>query len=743
MSRVITSLEHVLAELERLDLLLRVQLWRSRQRPGDRGDTAAFYVPDGEPEALLDQALAAPAWSAVPLPAQLQERVQARLDELAANVALDAAASISEGGGLRLVTLSWMFGLDVFDIDVVLACLAPELDRRYERIYAYLHDDVTRSRPTIGLLLDLFCPDLQAKVAARTRFGATAPLMRHQLLRLGDEAGRWPSWQPAEPSLGSGLRLDPRVTAFLLGDDEPDQRLASCAMVVDPAAPPAPLILPDSAQRQVQQLADHGSDDGDDLVVYLQGPYGAGKQSMARACCERLGARLLIVRHELAAPGLAPAELAVLAWLIDREARLQGALLYWEGFDALLHEECAAHLAAVAPVLAQRPGPTFLAGETSWEPADALRGSAFVRLEVPLPGAARRQRQWQAALAEPGETDGLDLAGLDVAALAGTFRLSGGQIRDAVATARSLARRRDLAAPQVSQADLYAACRLQSNRKLAELAQQIAPHYSWDDIVLPPDRMQQLRELHDQIRYRELVYDRWGFDRKLAMGKGVDVLFAGPPGTGKTMAADVLASALGLDLYKIDLSTVVSKYIGETEKNLARIFAEARTSDAILFFDEADALFGKRTQVSDAHDRYANIEVSYLLQRIEEHQGIVVLASNLRGNIDEAFVRRLHAVVEFPLPDVADRRRIWERIWPQATPLSPDLDLDVLASQVQVAGGSIRNIALAGAFLAAADGGVVTMAHLLRATQREYQKIGKVLGGADAAAWGQARHDPS
>jgi len=434
---------------------------------------------------------------------------------------------------------------------------------------------------------------------------------------------------------------------------------------------------------------------------------------------------------------------AIVTRLIDREARLQGALLYWAGFDGLLRDDRAAHLAAVLPVLAGRPGPTFLAGEATWEPAGALHGCGFVRLEVTLPDAAQRLRLWQAALSEPGESEPGEIAELDVAGLAGTFRLSGGQIRDAVATARSLARRRDLAAPRLGQADLAAGCRLQSNRKLAELAQQIAPHYAWDDIVLPDDRLRQLREVHDQIRYRDLVYDRWGFDRKLAMGKGLDVLFTGPPGTGKTMAADVLASALGLDLYKIDLSTVVSKYIGETEKNLARIFAEARTSNAILFFDEADALFGKRTQVSDAHDRYANIEVSYLLQRIEEHQGVVILASNLRGNIDEAFVRRLHAVVEFPLPDVADRRRIWERIWPDATPRAADLDLDFLASQVQVAGGSIRNIALAGAFLAAADGGVVTMTHLLRATQREYQKIGKVLSGTDAAAWSQARHAPS
>jgi SpoVK/Ycf46/Vps4 family AAA+-type ATPase len=215
------------------------------------------------------------------------------------------------------------------------------------------------------------------------------------------------------------------------------------------------------------------------------------------------------------------------------------------------------------------------------------------------------------------------------------------------------------------------------------------------------------------------------------MGKGLSILFAGPPGTGKTMAADVLAGALGLDLYKIDLSTVVSKYIGETEKNLARIFDEARTSNAILFFDEADALFGKRTQVRDAHDRYANVEISYLLQKMEEYDGVVVLATNLRKNLDEAFMRRLHVTVEFPMPDVADRRRIWAQIWPAATPRDPDLDLEFLARQIEVAGGSIRNIALAGAFLAAADGGVVTMAHLLRATHREYQKMGKVLTATD------------
>jgi SpoVK/Ycf46/Vps4 family AAA+-type ATPase len=354
-----------------------------------------------------------------------------------------------------------------------------------------------------------------------------------------------------------------------------------------------------------------------------------------------------------------------------------------------------------------------------------MHGVAFIRLEFPQPGYEQRLELWCGALGEH-QAAGLDPA-IDLATLANTFRLSGGQIRDAAATARNLARVRSPAALQITQDDLHAACRLQSNRKLAELAQKITPHYSWDDIVLPADQLEQLREIFDQVRYRALVYDAWGFERKLAMGKGLNILFAGPPGTGKTMAADVLAHALGLDLYKIDLSSIVSKYIGETEKNLARIFAEARASNAILFFDEADALFGKRTAVKDAHDRYANVEISYLLQKMEEYDGVVILATNLRKNMDDAFVRRLHVTVEFPMPNIDDRRRIWRQIWPAAAPRDPDLDLEFMARQIEVAGGAIRNIALASAFLAAADGGVVTMQHLIRATRREYQKMGKVL----------------
>jgi SpoVK/Ycf46/Vps4 family AAA+-type ATPase len=614
---------------------------------------------------------------------------------------------------LRLVALAALFELAPLDLDIVLACLAPELDVRYERLYGYLHDDPSRGQPSAALLADLFCPDLASKVEARRRISASAPLHRHGLLQPGP--GQW----------GEALRLEPRIVRFLLEDDEVDHRLDRSVTLVAPTTRLTRVIAPDGVTRQLTQIIEHVRDDGEDLLLYLHGPSGVGRRTVAEACCAELGYRLLVVDGGWLA-GRDEDELRSQVRLIDREARLQGALLYWKDFDRLVTPDRRALLDAVLPVLDAHPGPTFLSGEAVWDPGDAVARVAFLRLELPPPGYAERHRLWTDSL----DDEGVDVGELDVGEVANAFRLNGAQIRAAAATARNLARARRPAAPLLTRADLTAACRMQSNQGLADLAQKLSPRYGWDDIVLPADQLAQLHEIADHLRHRTLVHEAWGFDAKLTMGKGVNVLFTGAPGTGKTMAADVLACTLGLDLYRIDLSMVVSKYVGETERNLARIFAEADTSNAVLFFDEADALFGRRTQVRDAHDRYANIEISYLLQRIEEYEGLVILASNMRRNIDEAFVRRLHFLVELPLPDAAGRRRIWERIWPASIPRDPDLDLDLLAT-CEVSGGNIRNIALAGAFLAAADGGVVAMRHVLAAVRREYQKIGKVLTGVD------------
>jgi len=243
--------------------------------------------------------------------------------------------------------------------------------------------------------------------------------------------------------------------------------------------------------------------------------------------------------------------------------------------------------------------------------------------------------------------------------------------------------------------------------------------------------LQQLRDVCISLQFRHVVLDDWGFDQRLAGGKGLAVLFSGPSGTGKTMAASIIAAELGLQIYRIDLSTVVSKYIGETEKNLSSIFAAAQSSNAVLFFDEADALFGKRSEVNDAHDRYANIEVAYLLQRVETYEGIVVLATNLGRNIDEAFARRMQHMIEFPLPGPAQRARIWRGMFPADAPVAADVDHDFLSRQFDLAGGNIRNVVVAAAFNAAAEQSAITMRHLIAATARELEKMGRLPSRSD------------
>jgi SpoVK/Ycf46/Vps4 family AAA+-type ATPase len=277
---------------------------------------------------------------------------------------------------------------------------------------------------------------------------------------------------------------------------------------------------------------------------------------------------------------------------------------------------------------------------------------------------------------------------------------------------------------QPTHEDLLTAAREQSRHDIEALARKVESNYTWNDIVLPHDQLVQLKEICNQARYRHIVYGEWGFERKLHLGRGLSVLFSGLSGTGKTMAAEVLAHTLALDLYKIDLSQIINKYIGETEKNLDRIFQAAEGTNAILFFDEADALFGKRSQVHDAHDRYANIEVGYLLQKLEEYDGIVILATNLRNNMDEAFTRRLKFIVEFPFPDEPYRGSIWRKQFPAAAPLDEDIDFDFLARQFRVAGGNIKNIVLNASFLAASDESSIHMKHLILAARREFQKMG-------------------
>jgi SpoVK/Ycf46/Vps4 family AAA+-type ATPase len=311
--------------------------------------------------------------------------------------------------------------------------------------------------------------------------------------------------------------------------------------------------------------------------------------------------------------------------------------------------------------------------------------------------------------------------------MAAKFRFTPGQIRSALDDAAILSVWENKETPAV----LDQACYRQIRHRLERKAVRIEPRYTWDDIILPDEQKDLLRNACNQVKYRALVYGEWGFERKLAYGKGLSMLYAGPPGTGKTMSAQVVAKELRMELYKIDLSQVVSKYIGETEKNLHEIFGEAQKSGAILFFDETDALFGKRSEVKDAHDKYANIETAYLLQKMEEYEGISVLATNLLNNIDEAFLRRINYVIKFPFPDAEYREKLWRATFPKETPLSDDLDFRWLAHKYEIAGGNIKNVVLSAAFLAAETEERVGMRHIVHAVRHELQKSGKIISRHD------------
>jgi len=623
-------------------------------------------------------------------------------------------------------SLDWLrgsFALSPFDADLVLLALASELDLRYEKIFSYLQDDVTRKRPTVELALNLLCPTADGKIEGRGRLSPQAPLRRHRLLHVIPDPN-----QVEPPFLAHYLKLDDQVTRLLLGQPGLDPRLTNECVLVEPNCDWESLAIPPEIKQVLPGLVAHANAERQPLALYFHGPRGSIKKETAEALGNLMGMKVLTVRCDRITEKTANDDF----WqLVFREGRFNNAVLYVAELDDFRGPEASHRRQDLLDALARYDGIAVLAGKTPWVPR-ASTAFGVIPVQFDIPDLTERQRCWQTHL----QAHQVELNSDELETLAARFRLTPVQIEEAVATAvlhaqwnaaqASLpedAHHVQLVAPTLH--ELADAARGQCGHELASLANKITPRHGWQDIVLPDDQFHHLQEICRQAEHRHVVYGSWGFDRKLSLGKGLNVLFSGPPGTGKTMSAEVLANELHLDLYRIDLSQVINKYIGETEKNLDRIFTTAENSNAILFFDEADALFGKRSEVRDSHDRYANIEISYLLQKMEEYRGISILATNLRQNLDDAFTRRLQAIVEFPFPDEEYRRRIWQSIFPPEAPIGKDVRFEVLAKEVRLAGGNIKNIALVAAFYAAADGGVIQMSHLIQASHREYQKLGR------------------
>ncbi len=616
----------------------------------------------------------------------------AHFDELAPNVFDKTNSAIAR--------LSETLGLPPVDQYLLLIALAPELDRRYERIYAYLQDDVSLRRPSINLAMNLLGRNPHERFLVWARLLAESPLRYWGLIELNADPTR-----ANAASLMHLMRVEPRVVSYVMGGTLVDERVRRIVHVVDDAAPPPDL--------QVGPIAD-ALPEGP--MVYFSGLRELGQVETAFALCQSVSLPLLSIDAALAAQSDLSED--ALTRVIVREGLLHGAALFVDHWDALLELEFRPLLTALWDRLSTYPLPVFIGGEREWEPPEPLENRRMLRLAFELPEFPYREALWLNVAKQIGARADRD----DVSVLAGKFRFGAARIRRAAQTAADIAASRG-AAPDIN--DLYAGAQAHATLSLGHLASRITPRTDWNDLILPPDPLEQLRELCDRMRFGYVVRDQWGFGSRSV--RGISALFAGESGTGKTLAAEVVAKELGLVLYKIDLSAVVSKYIGETEKNLNLIFNEAQSGNAILFFDEADALFGKRSEVKDARDRYANIEVAYLLQRVEAYDGVVILATNFRQNIDDAFTRRLDFLVDFPFPTPEYRQRIWAAHFPSSAPIGGDVSLPEIAEEYRLAGGSIRNAALAAAYLAAADGQVITAQHIRNAVRRENQKMGRLL----------------
>ena len=625
-------------------------------------------------------------------------------DVIGLDMGIDEAVDVAEAAGApaRLRNVGRRFGLSSLDVWLLLIAVAPDLDPRYESLYGYLHDDVTRRRASVGLGLEL-CLGTVLSAAARDRFAPNAPLVGGGLLTVEE---------PDRPFLSRSLRVPDRVTAYILGSDEPDASVAA-AFETQPDAD-----LPSAGEVAAVLTVEERA------LVYIRERAGGAGYALGAHALRMVGRPALALNFERVGAD----EVRATVTAAIREARLTGSGIVAGDVDQLAET----HLGALR-VLADAAAPVVLVGRRSWDPVWSLR-PAYTIDATSLPDAARAAL-WIAELGI-GTAPENEAAHRAVALDTVGYQLAPGQIARAVRSAQLRAGARAVRAAATGRpsdesavpttAEIQAGARAQNSGGLERLARRVEPRATWTDLIVTDDVRAQLREIASRVRLRDQVLSAWGIGGKAGRRQGVAALFAGPSGTGKTMAAEVLAGALGLDLYTIDLATVVDKYIGETEKNLERIFTEAERVNAVVFFDEADALFGKRSEVSDARDRYANIEVAYLLQRIEQFDGIAILATNLRANVDEAFARRLDALIDFPMPEAADRRLLWDRSIGLRMPRDANVDLDFMAERFKLSGGNIRNISVAAAFLSADAERPLHMEALIVATAREYRKLGRL-----------------
>jgi len=672
-----TTTDHLLAEFDRIARILD-----GYRTTIEHEETPARELEGDAPSPVDPTALALGVPDDARAGAEtLAERIDSHVEET------------SDGRTLRLVHLVETFDLSAHHRDVLLLALLPVARPQYQGVFTELQNDLSATQPTVGLVADLFSETDEEFLAATRLVSPESPLRDHDLVRIGepDDSRMHRTERP--------VFVETRIESYLLGHDSIDPVLSDVLDEVEAEAALGDLRLGPELEDRVRELAGPTGT----RRLYWHGPPGTGK----RGAVEFVSPADRFLRADL--PTVVEAGLL---GRLRRETLLLDRPLHLESVSVATAGEGSPSVGEVLDAFEAVERPIVLTGREEWTPE---RSSTDIDAIVgfPRPEYAVRREFWAEHADELPE-------GMDPSVLAGTFELTQGELETALATARSLSGEGELRPEHV-----YEGCSAQSAGGLADLAEQLEPATGWEDIQLQADTMRELRTVAAHVTHQGRIYAEWEFEERFSRGTGVVALFSGPSGTGKTMAAEIIATDTGMELYKIDLSSVVSKYIGETEENLEQIFTEAEHSNAILLFDEADAVFGDRASVSDATDRYANVEVNYLLQRIESYDGVVLLTSNYESNIDSAFMRRIDHTVSFKRPKEEIRRAIWESIFPEATPVE-GLDYEFLAG-FKLTGGDVRTIAQTAAILAADDEGTVTMKHVVRGLQRELQKAGKVV----------------
>lgn len=687
-------------EFARLDILLHRQIERQQaatQVDSDGSQLSAYYMTAAQAYKRVQQHFG--MGSVAPL-----------ADETIYNEALFEAEqtnSDTRTDSSCFSELVNLLGLDDFARDVLLICLAPALDLRYGDLYAYLQDDLTRKWPSVNLILDLLCPSNPERLLYLRYFTEESALWHYRLVSPNKT-------NEHIPLLNQTIRPDENIVLWLtLQQYQPPAFLQPYMEYTVQPNPELPILTDDKVDLVQTAIASNA-------VISFYGVNTAAQNEAALLLAYETERSCIQFDLATALSANLPIE-EVIRYLL-RDALLTSSIVYITGFDRCLVDGTPP--TSLVREFFDYPGLIILAGQIRWQPHYQGSRRRLFWLEFPDPDYQERLRLLHYFLDVLHSRELFPIDDLDLSALAQQFQLTTDQLRNLTNTAVDDAL---LKGEPLNNEHMFAAARFHSQVQLTALAQKMKARFHWDELILPDEQITMLQEFANAIRYRMVVLDEWNVGSKLVNNGGITALFSGEPGTGKTMAAGVIAGVVGLDFYRIDLSGVISKYVGETEKNLEQIFSEADRSNTILFFDEADAIFGKRSEVKDARDRFANIEISYLLQRMETYNGITILATNLKTNLDNAFMRRMQFHIDFPEPDAKLRERIWKALFPANVPHEPNLDWEWFANKFTLTGGNIRNIIVAATYLAASDGQVVTMDHLRHATSRELHKMGRIV----------------